>query len=387
MTPSEASFPRHELAGPQRDRVRDLLVQQATAATPRHRRVPVRFVVPAAALALVVAVAGVTGLLRAIDGPDGPARPSGVVPTVGPTGAGPSARPSPLGERSGPECIGGDRAVEPEDVRDLDYRPPAGSGYSQDIGELGRELWCSDGTHPVVTFVRPSDSGKEGTISAAVTVIRLDDSPEKLAEWPNVKARFDPPDEKPATKPVTVRGRPGTLVDDRTATWPEPGGDYWRVSGSGVEGADLLSIAEALTLNGTDASWPAAGAEGFEILAVPQVHREEHGLQPYNWVEYDDKGCDMCLSLTVSPGLDPWQGSITELRMPVRLVDVNGQPGVLAENGVVRLPRVTPPVEVKTQTPGGAQMWISEDGSGKSPSDLLDLVRSLEPVDDSSPSP
>jgi hypothetical protein len=378
---NEMPFPRTDLAPQQHQLIRDLLVERAVVPIGRRRPVRQRFgalIVPAAALAVAVAVTGVTVGVRTWDEP-APHRAEPAVPAVTATAGTDQA------------CLDGGGTVSAAEEEELAYSPPVPAGYTESRPELGRQKWCSNGIHPVVSFVQRSSKGPDGTLSAAVTVSRLDASPEELAEWPNVKARTETPRKKPPVAAVSVRSQPGVLQSDRILTWREPDGRYWSVTGSGVTGTVLVSIADDLEL-GADSGpkpgqvepgsagepaavdWPGASDEDFERIEVPADTRQEGASTPYWMVIYERPRCGACfLSLEVSRSSDPWAGLLAELRMPIRLVDVNGEPGVLAEHG--SLDGGAKWRKLKTQTADGVPVVLTEAGS--EPTDLLAYARNL----------
>jgi hypothetical protein len=205
-----------------------------------------------------------------------------------------------------------------------------------------------------------------------------------LAQWPNVLARTEE-GKTAAPTAVTVRSGPGELANGRVLTWKEPDGQYWSVSGSGLASEELISIASDLKLTASAVEWPQAEAGKFERIDVPADNRTEHSDIPYSSTLLDRPGCggSCYFGLEMSRGADPWPGFLADLRMPIRLVDLNGRLGVLAEHGeVVVEPGQDAAVEEKHptrfvygQTENGIPFVLSESGQGSA--DLLKIARSL----------
>jgi hypothetical protein len=132
----------------------------------------------------------------------------------------------------------------------------------------------------------------------------------------------------------------------------------------------LISIAAGLKLSGSTVSWPAAAAQGFTRLNVPYVKPAMKHPDMFWALAYRKKDCHKCsLSLDVFPGTQqdqhPWQAYLGTLRMPARLVTVDGRPGLLSEHGTFQDPGDKTGHELRTLTADGANVWIIEDITGQ----------------------
>ncbi|HSU37598.1 MAG TPA: hypothetical protein VLJ88_18235 [Propionibacteriaceae bacterium] len=249
------------------------------------------------------------------------------------------AKPMPNPPQVEGKCWDEQPFPKPAEAPELLHLIPTPSGMTL-YPELDAEIACSDHTHPLVTFLKRAATGPEGTLSAALTVTALDGSPQEIAELEvldNLSPGEDPKSARirlPKSTPITVRGRPGLLIKQRVLEWQEPGGQWWRVTGSGLTSDQLVVLAAGLTLDRDTMTWPTAAQQGFEALPIPALPQ---GKTVHRWLNlyYTEPGLDL-ESVVVSVGLEqPWQLLISGMKMPVRLLDVNGQAGVLTENGTL----------------------------------------------------
>jgi len=319
----EKPFPESELTAAQRQQIRELLVREAGRVT---RRPPTRWrvAIPAAALAVGVAVAGATVVSRNWD----------------------RLSQGPAGQiEDGAECRYA-RHADPDQGKGVLYVAPVPTGWTFSA-HLNQQRYCSLGTDPVAVFVKHDGSG---LINAAVTFWRSwppdtkDPEGRPIQDPDQVRvgtAASGPGDAESATPtaaapaPITIRSRSGWRIRRDTLTWTESGGQRWSMTSLGLTVKQQLAIAETLSVKGAEMAWPGAATAGYQQLAIPsQAEPKERSWQPiwYScYAQNKDGGCTLSvIARRVGP---QGQTRLSGWSTGSRLVDVGGRPGILADDG------------------------------------------------------
>ncbi len=351
MTTALKDFPRTPLPQTRHQQMRQMLLQEARRST--ARKATVRWVMPVAVGAVAAATVGAVAI----------AGPSHVF-------AGDAASGGDASVNAAPTCRTGDTYGSVDDPRAdalrLLAQPPGGMALEQSWVNQ-HATGCNGSQTPVLTMARTATGG---ALEAAVTV------------WEQATA----PSEEADLDEVTLRGEPGLALtgsDHVDLWWSEDGRDL-RVSASGVDQDDVVTALDSLVLDGT-VTWPEApggvsvlgGWEREPVRAVEPLWYAAWAA-PTSTPGVDGDGSSQQLSLTVSRTDVPWQASVSTVAPRGRVVEVDGVPAHLGDNGVasVRILRWSPAPGVQAFLMGSA---------GSTPGGLVAYGESLAPVPSDDP--
>ena len=347
MNTTLKDFPRTDLPEARHQQVRQMLVRQARSSSVRTARV--RWVLPVAVGAVAAATVGTVALA----GPD--------------LGSG-SDRVAPADRQitDDPTCETGPTFGE------IDARSDGMRMLSADPGDLALEAsWvnlertgCYDEPTPLLVMARVADGG---AIQAAVTVWA--DAP--TPEW-----------EAPDTiEPVTLRGTEGKALrgSDYVDLWWSEDGQDLRVSASGMDEATVLAALDELVLADGSATWEQPPGGVTPMTGWQLAEREPVEAVWYaDWVEPGVTATDgdtgvRKMTLEVSTTETPWQAWLSTVAPHGRLVEIDGAPGFIGDNG-------DPTVNFLSWTvaPGVmAQLSGTVDGT---PEGVVAFAETLEPI-------